>query len=107
MSITRPSSLFALLGAIVFVSVGSFNIAKAEPDFKGKKVKLIIASSPGGGTDRIGRLLSQYMEKEGLGTKILPEAFDWHYAGSWNHIFNNIEHYQNELEPTIIPPYAE
>tara|TARA_Y100000590_G_scaffold470247_1_gene663057 strand:+ start:2398 stop:3555 length:1158 start_codon:yes stop_codon:yes gene_type:complete len=39
--------------------------------------------------------LSQYMEKEGLGTKILPEAFDWHYAGSWNHIFNNIEYYQN------------
>jgi len=63
MSITRPSSLLALFGAIAFVSVGSFNIAKADPNFKGKKVKLIIASSPGGGTDRIGRLLSQYMEK--------------------------------------------
>jgi len=39
--------------------------------------------------------LSQYMEKRGLGTKILPEAFDWHFAGSWSHIFDDIEYYKN------------
>ena len=39
--------------------------------------------------------LSKYMEERGLGTKILPEAFDWHYAGAWNHIFNGIDYYNN------------
>ena len=33
------------------------------------------------------------MDSKGLGTKILPEAFDWHYAGAWNHIFNDIRYY--------------
>ena len=39
--------------------------------------------------------VSKYMEKKGLGTKILPEAFDWHYAGVWSHIFDDIEYYKN------------
>ena len=39
--------------------------------------------------------LSKFMEDKGLGTKILPEAFDWHYAGSWEHIFNDINFYSN------------
>ena len=38
--------------------------------------------------------LSKYMDEQGLGTKILPEAFDWHYAGAWSHIFNNIDYYK-------------
>ncbi len=37
--------------------------------------------------------ISKFMESKGLGTKILPEAFDWHYAGSWDHIFKDIEYY--------------
>ena len=37
------------------------------------------------------------MEHKGLGTKILPEAFDWHYAGAWEHIFKEIEYY-NEVD---------
>ena len=35
------------------------------------------------------------MEEKGLGTKILPEAFDWHYAGAWTHLFKDIEYYNN------------
>ena len=35
------------------------------------------------------------MEEKGLRTKILPEAFDWHYAGAWNHIFDEIDYYNN------------
>jgi 8-amino-3,8-dideoxy-alpha-D-manno-octulosonate transaminase len=27
------------------------------------------------------------MEKAGLGTKNLPSAFEWHFAGYWDHIF--------------------
>ena len=42
--------------------------------------------------DAIG--LSKYMEEQGLGTKILPEAFDWDFAGSWFHIFNGIDYYK-------------
>ena len=41
-------------------------------------------------------ILSKYMEEKGLGTKILPEAFDWHYAGAWGHIFNEIDYYKSE-----------
>ena len=37
--------------------------------------------------------LSKYMEENGLGTKILPEAFDWHFAGAWEHIFADIKYY--------------
>jgi len=39
--------------------------------------------------------ISKFMEDKGLGTKILPEAFEWHYAGSWNHIFDEIDYYNN------------
>jgi dTDP-4-amino-4,6-dideoxygalactose transaminase len=41
--------------------------------------------------------ISKFMEDKGLGTKILPEAFDWHYAGAWEHIFKEIEYY-NEVD---------
>ncbi len=37
--------------------------ASAEVSLKGKRVQLIIASSAGGGTDRVGRLVATYMEK--------------------------------------------
>jgi tripartite-type tricarboxylate transporter receptor subunit TctC len=37
--------------------------ASAEVSYKGKRVQLIVASGAGGGTDRIGRLIAQYMEK--------------------------------------------
>jgi tripartite-type tricarboxylate transporter receptor subunit TctC len=37
--------------------------ASADISLKGKRVQLIVASGAGGGTDRIGRLISQYMKK--------------------------------------------
>ena len=39
--------------------------------------------------------ISKFMEERGLGTKILPEAFEWHFAGSWNHIFKDIDYYKH------------
>jgi len=30
----------------------------------------------------------------GYSTKILPEAIDWHYAGSWNHILGKYDEYK-------------
>ena len=38
--------------------------------------------------------ISKFMEERGLGTKILPEAFEWHFAGSWDHIFKDIDYYK-------------
>jgi len=33
--------------------------------------------------------------KDGFGTKILPEAIEWHFGGVWNHILNEISNYKN------------
>jgi 8-amino-3,8-dideoxy-alpha-D-manno-octulosonate transaminase len=33
--------------------------------------------------------LEKAMADKGYGTKILPEAIDWHFGGSWVHIFQN------------------
>ena len=32
--------------------------------------------------------LEEALLEKGFGTKILPEAIDWHFAGSWEHILN-------------------
>lgn len=32
---------------------------------------------------------------KGLGTKNLPDAFNWHFAGTWDHIFSEIKSYKN------------
>lgn len=32
--------------------------------------------------------LAQSLKAKGVGTKNLPDAIDWHYAGTWNQIFN-------------------
>lgn len=35
------------------------------------------------------------MREKGLGTKNLPDAFNWHFAGTWDHIFSELEQYKN------------
>lgn len=32
---------------------------------------------------------------KGLGTKNLPDAFNWHFAGTWDHMFSEIKSYKN------------
>ena len=39
-------------------------------------------------TEKALSLEKDLLEK-GYATKILPEAIDWHYGGSWSHIFKN------------------
>ncbi|MCF8131390.1 MAG: DegT/DnrJ/EryC1/StrS family aminotransferase [Deltaproteobacteria bacterium] len=41
-------------------------------------------------------MLALNLESKGFGTKILPEAFEWHYAGSWAHIFKDYPGYDLE-----------
>ena len=44
-----------------------------------------------------------YLNECGLGTKNLPDAIDWHFAGTWHHMFdgsqNNFD-YQNKWSKT-------
>jgi len=40
--------------------------------------------------------MAQILAERGFGSKILPEAFDWHYAGAWSHIFKNYHPYREE-----------
>lgn len=55
---------FTLAGLVALGAVAAAQTASAaDVSFKGKRVQLIIASNAGGGTDRVGRLVGQYMEK--------------------------------------------
>jgi len=36
-----------------------------------------------------------HLTEHGFGTKILPEALDWHFAGVWGHLLGEYERYQN------------
>ena len=38
------------------------------------------------------RILTQ----QGFGTKILPEAIDWHFAGVWDHILGTFKYYEDK-----------
>ena len=31
----------------------------------------------------------------GYTTKNIPDAIQWHFAGTWNHMFNNVNKYKN------------
>jgi 8-amino-3,8-dideoxy-alpha-D-manno-octulosonate transaminase len=33
--------------------------------------------------------------KAGYFTKNIPDAIDWHFAGTWNHMFNDVPRYKN------------
>tara|TARA_B110000003_G_C16624066_1_gene524213 strand:- start:865 stop:2013 length:1149 start_codon:yes stop_codon:yes gene_type:complete len=40
-------------------------------------------------TNALAIELEKKLMTAGFGTKILPEAIDWHFAGVWNHVFTN------------------
>jgi 8-amino-3,8-dideoxy-alpha-D-manno-octulosonate transaminase len=37
-----------------------------------------------------------HLVKRGMGTKNLPDALDWHFAGTWSHIFCNSPAHENK-----------
>ena len=43
------------------------------------------------------------MGRKGLGTKNLPDAYDWHFAGCWDHIFTALGVNKNELQKIVEP----
>ena len=38
---------------------------------------------------------------KGMGTKNLPDAFNWHFAGTWDHIFSEIDYYKGGAWKTL------
>ncbi len=41
-------------------------------------------------------LFAKKLAQRGLGTKNLPDAINWHYAGTWTHIFYNDPQYRDK-----------
>ncbi|MBD3249374.1 aminotransferase class V-fold PLP-dependent enzyme [Candidatus Woesearchaeota archaeon] len=39
---------------------------------------------------------AESLKENGFGTKNLPDAIDWHYAGTWTHIFNVYPEYEGK-----------
>ncbi len=42
--------------------------------------------------------VAKTLAEKGIGTKNLPDAIDWHYAGTWSHIFKEYPQYKGNLE---------
>lgn len=47
----------------------------------------------------------QRMDAAGLGQKNLPNAFEWHFAGFWDHIFSRFGMTKDELWAHTLPSY--
>ncbi len=39
---------------------------------------------------------AEKLAKKGIGSKNLPDAINWHFAGTWNHIFGSYPEYKNQ-----------
>ena len=42
--------------------------------------------------------MENYLVKNKIGIKNLPNAIDWHFAGNWSHIFRHVSPYKKILE---------
>ncbi len=56
-------------------------------------------------TAELAQAFAQHMAAEGLGTKNLPDAMDWHFAGTWDHIFCDYGMTKEELWKAVLPSY--
>lgn len=48
-------------------------------------------------TSQLAEKFAEQMYAKGVGTKLLPDAFFWHFAGMWDHIFKNFGISKEEL----------
>jgi len=48
-----------------------------------------------------------HLGRSGFGTKILPEALDWHYAGVWGHLLDGYDRYRNSDLEALWPKTGE
>jgi len=57
-----------------------------------------------------GKLASDFvqrMSEEGLGTKNVPDAIDWHFAGTWDHIFSKYGVSKADLWESLLPSHEQ
>ena len=47
--------------------------------------------------------IAENLSKEGIGTKNLPDAINWHFAGTWTHIFYNYPEYDGKNLEQVWP----
>lgn len=45
-------------------------------------------------TELTNRFVAEFY-KAGYGTKNVPDAIDWHFSGTWNHMFTNVPRYRD------------
>lgn len=43
------------------------------------------------------------LKAKGIGTKNLPDAINWHFAGTWEHIFKEVPYYQGKDVSKMFP----
>ena len=46
-------------------------------------------------TERMTTAFLDSYKKAGYGTKNIPDAIDWHFSGTWNHMFHNVPAYRD------------
>ena len=75
---------------------GNINSTKIDfrkiTDEEGDLADTLIFNFDNGHTTKI--FLKEYNSK-GYFTKNIPDAIDWHFSGTWNHMFNNVPAYKN------------
>ncbi len=54
----------------------------------------------------IARRCREELLKSGLSTKILPEAYTWHFAGTWHHMPKLVQAHGGDLEKAFLPSHA-
>jgi 8-amino-3,8-dideoxy-alpha-D-manno-octulosonate transaminase len=54
----------------------------------------------------IARRCREELLKSSLATKILPEAYTWHFAGTWHHMPELVQAHGGDLEKAFLPSHA-
>jgi len=82
-------------GGIKNISKFKFRILVDEAGETGDTLVLIFE-----GIKQAGEFVKGIREK-GFGTKNLPDAFNWHFAGAWGHIFSEVDYYKDKTPKTL------
>lgn len=77
--------------------IGKFGF-RAFADEKGETADTLVLIF---GTAEQAEKFVKGIRDRGLGTKNLPDAFNWHFAGTWDHIFAELEPYHDGSWKTL------
>jgi len=54
-------------------------------------------------TSKQAQEVSLYLESKGIGTKILPEAMNWHFSGNWSHMLGRFSQFRVDRLASLWP----